>query len=319
MNICITGALGHIGSHLIRNLKVDSLDNIFLVDNLITQRYPSLFNLPLDKNFKFFQLDILSEYIEEIISNSNVVIHLAAITDAESSFKNSELVYSVNYEGLKNIADLCAKYNVCLIFFSTTSVYGSQSEMVDEDYPEAELCPQSPYAETKLLAEKYLLKLSKEGKLNSIILRLGTIFGYSIGMRFHTAVNKFVWQAVTGQEITVWRTALNQKRPYCGLNDCVNAINYIIDQRIFDNQIYNIVTVNLIVRDILDVIKEFIPDIKIKFVDSPIMNQLSYCVSDKKSISRGFRYGDDIKKSIQEVIANLRNINYTVFKQNLLI
>jgi len=317
MNICITGALGHIGSQLIRNLKSSPSDNIFLIDNLLTQRYASLFNLPPAKNFQFFQLDILSGDIEKIIKNSDIVIHLSAITDAESSFINPELVYKANYGGLQRVADLCVKYNVCLIFFSTTSVYGSQNEEVDENCPETELRPQSPYAESKLSAEKYLLRLSLENKLSHIILRLGTIFGYSIGMRFHTAVNKFIWQAVTGQEITIWKTALNQKRPYCGLNDCINAINYIIDHKIFDGQIYNIVTINLAVKEIIDVIKEYIPGINIKFVDSPIMNQLSYCAFNKKSLSRGFKYSDNLRESIRESILKLSNLNSAVYKRNL--
>lgn len=317
MNICITGALGHIGSGLIRNLNINFLDKVFLIDNLYTQRYASLFDLPVDKKFQFFQLDIFSDEMIKIIENSNIVVHLAAITDAESSFQNRDLVFKINYEGTKRIADLCKKCNVSLMFFSTTSVYGPQNTVVDEECSDLELRPQSPYAESKLMAEKYLLRLTDEGKLNCIIFRLGTIFGYSIGMRFHTAVNKFVWQAVTGQRITVWKTAFKQRRPYCGLNDCINAVNYVINQKMFNGQIYNIVTDNFTVEEIIGVIKEFIPDIKIKFVDSPIMNQLSYYVSNKKSLDAGFRYTDNIRESIGEVIFKLKNVDHTVFKQNL--
>ena len=54
---------------------------------------------------------------------------------------------------------------------------------------------------------------AKKG-LKGVSCRFGTIFGASPGMRFHTAVNKFCWQAVMGQPITVWSTAYDQKRPY---------------------------------------------------------------------------------------------------------
>jgi nucleoside-diphosphate-sugar epimerase len=46
MNLMITGALGHIGSRLIHELPTGMFQNVFLLDNLSTQRYPSLFNLP---------------------------------------------------------------------------------------------------------------------------------------------------------------------------------------------------------------------------------------------------------------------------------
>ena len=58
------------------------------------------------------------------------------------------------------------------------------------------LHPQSPYARCKLKEENYIKKIFKSKQINDKfnILRFGTIFGYSPGMRFHTAVNKFCWQ-----------------------------------------------------------------------------------------------------------------------------
>lgn len=317
MNICITGALGHIGSKLIRNLSISFLNDIYLVDNFLTQRYPSLFELPEGKNYIFYEMDVLSDDFIPILKNSDVIVHLAAVTNAEASFYNKDIVEKINVKGIERIANLCAEYRKSLIFFSSTSVYGVQTEIVDENCKETDLKPQSPYAESKLFGERLLKELSKKYGLNFVIFRLGTIFGYSIGMRFHTAVNKFIWQAVTGQEITVWKTALNQKRPYCGLNDCINAINYVINNNIFDREIYNIVTINLTVGDIINVIKKFVPNIKVKFVDSPIMNQLSYNVSNVKSLKKGFVYNDNLEESVKETISKLKNINFKILKRGL--
>ncbi|MBL7212002.1 MAG: SDR family NAD-dependent epimerase/dehydratase, partial [Desulfobacteraceae bacterium] len=61
MNICVSGALGHIGSGLIRNLTVPGLNRVYLVDNFLTQRYVSLFELPQGIDFIFREVDILSE------------------------------------------------------------------------------------------------------------------------------------------------------------------------------------------------------------------------------------------------------------------
>ena len=313
MNICISGALGHVGSELIRNLRIPSLKRVHLVDNFYTQRYASLFNLPDKPHFIFHEADILSENMNSIIKDSDVVIHLAAITDAESSVRRKNLVKVVNKKGFKHIADLSSLYNRPFIFPSTTSVYGSQSQRVDEIC--TDLQPQSPYAESKIWAERYLHLLGKRGELKYIIFRLGTIFGYSIGMRFHTAVNKFILQAVMGEDVTVWKTAYNQKRPYCDLNDAIAAINYSINNSVFDNEIYNVVTINSTVKGILDVVKEYVPHLKIKFVESKIMNQLSYEVDNAKSIRRGFTYKGDLKKSINKAIKALQNINYEVTKK----
>ena len=307
MNICITGALGHIGSALIRNISTLSVDKVYLVDNFFTQRYASLFDLPDGVNYRFHEMDILSDDIAPIIKDSDILIHLAAVTNAEASFYNRSIVEEINKKGLEKIARFCAEYGCSLIFPSSTSVYGMQEELVTEDCAEKDLKPQSPYAESKLYGERLLKTLSERNNLKFVIFRLGTIFGYSIGMRFHTAVNKFIWQASLGQDITVWKTALNQKRPYCGLNDSINAFNYAVKAGIFDCKIYNIVTTNLTVNDILNVIKEYAPGINLKFVDSPIMNQLSYNASNARSIERGFKYSDFLNDSVRETIDKLKN------------
>jgi len=302
MKIVVTGALGHIGSKLIRELpKSFPESEIVLLDNFLTQRYCSLFNLPKG-NYRFLEVDILNADLETIFTGANAVIHLAAITDAASSFDKKELVETINLNGSERVALACGKSNVPLIALSTTSVYGTQNEIVDENCAESELSPQSPYAESKLAMEKMLRKLGNEKKLNFTIFRFGTIFGISPGMRFHTAVNKFVWQACMGLPITVWKTAMYQERPYLDLNDACQAIEFVIKQNIFDNEIYNVLTLNATVNGIIAVIKKHIKNVEIKFVDNPIMNQLSYCVSNKKFCSKGFIFNGNLDRSIKESI-----------------
>ncbi len=317
MNICITGPLGHIGSALIRNLKSASIKKVHLIDNMYKQRYYSLFDLPDKPHFVFHQIDIFSDEMEKIIKGCQMVIHLAAISDAESSMKEQKEVNRVNKRGLDYITHLCAKYNCAIMFPSTTSVYGSSAQLVDETAKGKDLQPQSPYAESKLFGERLLQSASKEQGLRYVILRFGTIFGYSIGMRFNTAVNKFGFQAASNQNITVWKTAYNQKRPYCDLADCISAINHVISNNLFDNEIYNIVTVNVTVKDIVDTIKKYVPSVKIAFVNSPIMNKLSYAANNEKSIKKGFTYKGNLDESVKEYIRKLRNINSLVVKKNL--
>lgn len=309
MNLCITGALGHIGSRLIRDLHIPGLEKVYLVDNFLTQRYVSLFDLPAGIDFVFMETDILSAEMAAIIADSDILIHLAAVTDAEKSFERTNEIEDINRNGLENAARLCADANCSLLFPSSTSVYGSQLEVVDENCPEDELKPQSPYADSKIFGENLLAELSEKMGLKYVIFRIGTIFGYSIGMRFHTAINKFIWQASTGQPVTVWKTALQQKRPYCGLGDCVNAINFFVTNDYFDNQVYNIVTANLTVQDILNLIMNHIPGIQIVFVDSPIMNQLSYEASTNKSLSLGLTYHDTLEESMLVILRKLKNVN----------
>lgn len=312
MKLLITGALGHIGSKLIHSIKPGFFEEVRLIDNMMTQRYSSLFNLPRGVKFKFYEDDICQPDLDKYFKGMDVVIHLAAITDAASTFDKKELVEEVNYLGTNNVAEACLRNKCCLIFPSTTSVYGTQSDVVDEYCSPNDLKPQSPYAESKLKAEQLLIKLGKESKLKFVICRLGTIFGTSIGMRFHTAVNKFVWQACLGMPITVWRTAMNQRRPYLDLDDAVRAFLYIINKKLFSRQIYNIVSVNSTVAEIITVIKNKIPNIKVKYVDCAIMNQLTYTVANDKFRKTGFKFTGQMAKGINDTIKILSATNYLI-------
>jgi UDP-glucose 4-epimerase len=306
--ILITGALGHIGSRFIHGLQPGQFEKVILLDNLSTQRYASLFNLPEDTRFRFIEADVCSEALEKHFSGVDTVIHMAAITNAADSFKIQEEVERVNFEGTQRVAEACLKCGCKLIFPSTTSVYGTQEDVVDENCSADQLKPQSPYAESKLKAERLLQALGRTDGLPFIIGRFGTIYGTSIGMRFHTAINKFCWQACMGQSLTVWRTAIHQKRPYLDLGDAVRALMFIIDNDRFDGEIYNVLTDNLTVHQIVEVIRKHVPDLLLEFVDSKIMNQLSYTVACEKFKALGFQFKGHLEQGICETIQLLGGV-----------
>ena len=309
MKIAVTGALGHIGSYIIRNLA-SNVKNIefLLLDNFLTQRYSSLFSLNRDTKYKFYEIDVSVSNLDSLFNDIDIVIHLAAITDAANSFNNSNEVERNNLQATKNVANSALNTATKLIFLSSTSVYGTQKDVVDEDCSEEELMPQSPYAETKLREEELIASLGLKG-LQYICCRFGTIFGVSQGMRFHTAVNKFCWQAVMGQEISVWETAFDQSRPYLDLYDASRSFGHIINNDIFDNETYNVLTRNATVRDVTQAIEKLIPDLKIAFVKNKIMNQLSYEVLSRKFENSGFNFKGSLEKGIEDTINIIVNSN----------
>jgi len=304
----VTGALGHIGSRLIREWpRAFPGGEIVMLDNLSTQRYCSLFDLPPAGNYRFTEADILDCDIAPLIGGAGVVIHLAAITNAEESFANPERVEEVNCRGTERVARACVKAGIPMIFLSTTSVYGSRATLVDEDCPEADLKPQSPYAETKLKAERVLHELGQQQGLRFVVCRFGTICGVSPGMRFHTAINKFCWQAVMGRPLTVWKTALNQKRPYLSLSDAVAALALIVRTELYDRRIYNVLTDNLTPHDIVGMIREQVPAVQVNLTDAKIMNLLSYEVSNKRFAGLGFESHGSVRNDIAETIRLLKD------------
>ncbi len=300
--ILITGGLGHIGSRLLRVLPQYIENAEFIIyDNLLTQRYCSLFHLPKEVKYTFINGDILSNNLLEDFYNIDVVVHLAAITQATESIYQPEVVEKVNYEGTVRVVDACHQLHIPIFFPSSTSVYGSKDSVVDETTKVDLINAQTPYAETKVAAEQYLEKVGKEG-LRYTVIRFGTIFGISPGIRFHTAVNKFTWQACVGEPITVWETALHQRRPYLDIEDAVKTVSYILKNDIFDNQIYNLVTLNATVEDIINEIQKHIPDLNISFIKSEAMNTLSYDVNCDKICKIGVTITGSLERGVRDTV-----------------
>ena len=163
----------------------------------------------------------------------------------------------------------------------------------------------SPYAEIKLLEEKIL---KKQNKVKYITLRFGTISGFSLGMRFHTAVNKFCFNAVMGLPIPIWGKAISLYRPYLSLKDALKMIKYIIVNKYFPNEIYNILSENKTVKQILEVIKKNKVKIKLKNINSKISNHFSFMTSTKKIEKLGIKLNSKIAKDINNTIKNLKNL-----------
>src|SRR5262249_54736207 len=175
MKIVVTGALGHIGSALIRALPFDFPDaEIVMIDSMMTQRYASLFDLPVVGRYQFIEADVRNTVFPPLFDGANAVVHLAAITDAAGTFDRAAELEANNFDATAKVAAACRETGARLIHLSSTSVYGTQNALVSEDCALDELKPQSPYAETKLKEEELIRSLSNGSGLSAIIFRLGT-------------------------------------------------------------------------------------------------------------------------------------------------
>ena len=301
MNILITGCCGHIGSYLVDNIhKIKKIKKCFIVDNFNSTQINSLFNSKKKNNLKFYNLDLTKKSSLSKFNKIDYVVHLASMTNAAGSFNKKNEMYKNNIECMKNIINFCKVKKSKLIHISSTSVYGKQAALVDETCEEKFLKPQSPYAEIKLIEERMLQKASKN--INYITYRFGTISGVSSGMRFHTAVNKFCLNASLNCDIAVYKTALNQYRPYLSLVDAFKVFKFTIEKDLFKNDIYNALSENCTVNQILEKIRKSKKNIKVKFVSSKIMNQLSYHVDDSKIRKYGLKLNCELQKDIDDTL-----------------
>ncbi|KRQ85865.1 dTDP-glucose 4,6-dehydratase [Caloramator mitchellensis] len=167
--ILITGANGMIGSSIVNEL-ID-LHELILID------------LYSDKIDKFrgratiinFDLRNISEW-ESILEGVNTVIHLAAAVHWTPKNKKEEQYFiKTNVEGTRKLFEACNKYNVArFLFFSTNDVYEASNNLITEETP---VNPKNIYGKSKLLAEQYLLDVSKNSNTSVCIFRPASVYG----------------------------------------------------------------------------------------------------------------------------------------------
>ena len=299
MNILVTGGMGHIGSKLVNKLSsLKKIKKIIIIDNFSSERYISFINLKNRKKIIFYDEDLVHFNIKKIKIKIDCVIHLASTTNAEKSFSNKNRVLDNNIECTNKILNLGKKTKI--IFASSTSVYGNQYKIINSKNNQLNISPQSPYAESKILCENIIKKKSE----NFCIMRFGTIFGMSDGMRFHTAINKFCYQAAMDKKITIWKKFYKKKRPYLDLDDCVRSIIFTIFNKKIINETLDVVTINLKVVEIIREIEK-LKKIKKTFVNTKILNQLSYEVHSDRLLSLNFKFNGNLFSSISKTINKL--------------
>lgn len=306
MTVLVTGGLGYLGSRLIREIPdypAFSGEEIRVLDNFRQPRFHSLWDLPSYTDYNFVEGDIRDPAVREAaLEGVDTVFHLAAITNAPETFDIPEKTWEVNHQAAVDLYEDAQESGVEeFVNAVTCSVYGQTEREITEEF---DCDPESPYGESKLAAEQEMFELY-DGHMGLTGLRLGTVYGWTVGMRFDTVVDKFALLAATGQPLTVYEGAENQKRPYLHVQDSVRSMLFAADH-LGDGEAYNVVGQNARLQDVVDAIVTHFPDVEIGYTQAEQLNQLSYIVSDEKIRSEGFETAYTLDQGVAELADKFR-------------
>lgn len=303
MKIVIFGGAGHVGTYLVDNLWKLSigLEEIIIVDKIQSQRYDTIYGRSKARKtkVKVMALDELVRSDIVALESCDILLHLAAETNPSLTDGTLDHFMKLNFETTKVAIDIARHTKLPIIFTSSTSVYDKSGHKLSES--EDIYNPPNAYAKCKYLEEQLFKNYFLEGGKGAI-LRMGTIHGFSRGMKFHTAVNKLSLQAILRKKLTVWQTALDQYRPYLSLVDLQNALNTLWAAKQFSGETYNLATSHYTVAQILLIFKDiFGENIPIEIIESQAMNNLSFTVSTDKFKALGFSFSGSLREDIIEV------------------
>lgn len=309
MRILIVGGAGYVGS-VLTNIFLKHGHKVVVLD-LLSRGSDGVIPHKSNKRFHLINADYMNGILPLALKGVDFVVHLAGIIGDPACEASPELAIRTNVEGIHLLAKYCNEANVKMVFYaSTASVYGSNTEVCTEETP---INPLSHYARTKLRAEDILLKESN----NFLIFRFGTMYGLSPNMRYDLIVNRLVRDAVKKGECNVYDG--KQYRGFFHPRDLAYFLMYLFKKDLsqFNKQTYNLVSENLSMLQIGQLITLMMPYAKLKLSQEKEDDRTYICSSFKAYLELGFSPQIRVRDGIMAMELNLlrKNTGYSIPKK----
>lgn len=278
--ILVTGGAGFIGSHVV-NMLLNAGYEVRVIDNLSTGKLANIRDCVKSGKVDLFRGDIReSEVVRKCVDGVDAVIHLAAITSVTFSLGHPSLTFETNVMGTLNLLNSCLEENVKrFILFSSCSVYGEPMYLpIDENHLTH---PVTPYAESKLVAERYCGIFQEEHGLETAILRLFNVYGPRQGLSDCSGVvAQFVEQVRRGLPLVICGDG-SQTRDFVHVWDVAEAVLRALKNENVAGEIFNIAygkpySLNELAKTVLEV-----ADVDLDIVyDKPRVGDLKHSFAD---------------------------------------
>jgi nucleoside-diphosphate-sugar epimerase len=160
--------------------------------------------------------------------------------------------------------------------------------------------PLTVYAISKVKAEQELVRLANT-RWRPVILRNGTLFGYSPRMRFDLVINIFSLYSTLYNRIRIFGDGL-QWRPFLHVADCARAFIFFAEKRDPEYLCYNVAHENLRVVDLADVFRELRPSVDVEHIPSPDLDSRDYSASAARLRAEGFETRIDVRTGAEQIM-----------------
>jgi nucleoside-diphosphate-sugar epimerase len=314
--ILVVGGAGYVGSVLVRELlergyAVKVFDRMYYGDHGIRE---------VLERIKLVIGDVRCMDVS-VLDGVDAVINLSGLSNDPTAEYNPKANFEMNTLANESLARLCKKKGIRrFIFASSCSIYdvgiGNDEKdiVLDEESP---VNPKAAYSSSKFQAERILLSMTSDD-FSPVILRKGTIYGFSPRMRYDLVVNTFLKDSLSKGALTIhyggemWRPLVDVRDAARAYITCLQA-----DESKVKGEIFNVVHGNFRISELalrvlqalkgVDVRAELKPDYRYHGVRS-------YRVSGKK-IERAldFKPAVSVEEAVKDMVDSIRRYRYTDF------
>jgi nucleoside-diphosphate-sugar epimerase len=314
--ILVVGGAGYVGSVLVRELldkgyAVKVLDRLFFGDVGLRE--------VIDR------IELITDDVRTVnpslLDDVQSIINLGGLSNDPTAEYNPKANFEMNTIAAEKLAQLAKERGIRRhVYASSCSVYYVPAGIDAEDVlltEDADIDPKAAYSKSKFEAEKRLLAMADE-HFCPVILRKGTIFGFSPRMRYDLVVNTFLKTALSTKQLNLHYGG-EMWRPLVDIHDVASA--YILALETPEDkvrgQIFNIASKNFRVSElalkVYQILNDQGVDVKIRS-DYRYKGVRSYRVStDKAEDILGFRPKITLEESIKTMLEMIEQYGYTDF------
>lgn len=320
--VLVSGGAGFVGSHLAEYLNKQGIP-VIIVDNLSTGKKENLKSL---SNYKLVVGDCCnSTLMSKLIKQSSILIHLAALVGLKKVISNPLETLRTNIESVKVGASLCAKFNIPIVFFSSSSAYGNKHNNLNRIFNEeinvhiAGNNSASIYAETKILGESICEYYGKYHGLKYIIVRPFNLIGTRQTSLYGMVVPTFIKSALNGKPLTIFGTG-KQTRTFSDVDLAMELLWKLLQNKKSYNNIFNLAASNkqTSIIELAELIKKISKkDLNFQFVSYDDAYGTGYVdiIQRVPSIKKLESYvGTWSKKSLEKTLLNIFKFSENNFK-----
>lgn len=226
--VLVTGGLGYIGSHVVRDVlergwQVRVLDNRYRCDAATAAEVGAL------PGVEVVEGDVRYPHtVESAVRGVETVVHLAAVCMNKSIADPTESL-DVNLIGTQNVLDAASRASVRrIVYASSASVYGNPVAMPMRE--DDKLAPITPYCIAKLAGEQMLEFYANRSKLSWLALRFFNVYGpgQPTDAYYTSVVNAFLTRIANG-EAPVIDGKGDQSMDFVHVSDVARAVGMAVD------------------------------------------------------------------------------------------
>jgi len=219
----VTGGVGFLGSHLCDRLIAESWD-VLVIDNLVTGVDSNVGHLLKHPKFRLVRADV-SKYID-VQGPVDYVLHFASPASPVDYLKLPIQTLKVGALGTHNALGLTLAKRAKFLLASTSECYGDPEISPQNEQYWGHVNPIGPrgvYDEAKRFAEAMTMAYHYFHGVDTHIVRIFNTYGPRMRLNDGRALPNFVYQALTGQPLTVYGDG-KQTRSFCYVCDLIEGV-----------------------------------------------------------------------------------------------